>query len=484
MTFAGCIRQNKHMLRWALWVAMVGGMGLAAFPQMASFQTPTPGVVHASVPVTADPTNSYALYLPSAYSPAKRWPLLLAFDAFARGETSVNLFHEAAEKYGFIVVGSNNSRNFQDPSAAIRLLGADIKEHYSVDPRRLYVTGVSGGARVASSIAIACKSCIAGVIACVGGLPSGVSTPGPEVSDWFLISATEDFNYPEMLHLKEALEKNSAVSRLVVFDGQHGWMPKEYAERALAWMQLRAMARGLTPVDKDFIGKQFEERVAEAQAAQGSGDIVAAARDYREIAVDFRTFRDVKEQEALAKSLAESEAFKKAHKNEKAALDLQDEVATKLGNLVAGIGDMPDNREAFFIQLETEAKSKSRDQKQSSDPARKNAIARGMASAFAYAVENGQQEMLKKDYTSAKEMFRACELIQPESAWASYLQATAQAQLGEKKQAIQALKRAVDKGMTSPKALDDAAFDRIRSEEAFKELAASLANAPKKETGK
>jgi dienelactone hydrolase len=476
MTFSGSIRQNKYMLRWVFLVVMAGGAWLVAYPQM-----PTPGVVHASVPVTADATNSYALYLPSAYSPTKRWPLLLAFDAFARGETSVNLFHEAAEKYGFIVVGSNNSRNFEDPSAAIRLLGADIKEHYSIDQRRVYLTGVSGGARVATSIAINCKTCIAGVIACVGGLPSGVATPGPEVSEWFLISATEDFNYPEMLHLQDALEKNSAVSRLVIFEGQHGWMPKEYAERALAWMQLRAMARGLTPVDKDFIGKQFEERVAEAQSAQSSGAILAAARDYREIAGDFRTFRDVKEQEAQAKSLAESEAFRKAKKNEKAALDLQNEVAAKLGNLVAGIGDMPDNREAFFVQLETAAKSASHDQKQSSDPAHRNAIARGMASAFAFAVENGQQEMLKKDFTSAKEMFRACEIIQPESVWASYLAATARAQLGEKKQAVEALRRAMDKGLTSPKALEDAAFDRIRNEEGFKELATSLASAPKKE---
>jgi dienelactone hydrolase len=457
-------------------MAMVGGMGLAAFPQ-----TPAPGVVHASVPVTADPTNSYALYLPSAYSQAKRWPLLLAFDAFARGETSVTLFHEAAEKYGFIVIGSNNSRNFEDPSTAIQLLGADIKEHYSIDQRRVYLTGVSGGARVATSIAINCKTCIAGVIACVGGLPSGVATPGPEVSEWFLISATEDFNYPEMLHLQEALEKNSAVSRLVIYEGQHGWMPKEYAERALAWMQLRAMARGLTPVDKDFVGKQFEERMAEARAAQSSGDILAAAREYREIAVDFRTFRDVKEQEAQAKSLAESEAFRKARKNEKAALDLENEVAAKLGNMVAGIGDMPDNREALFAQLDAAAKSANRDQKQGSDAVRKNAIARGMASAFAFAVENGQQEMLKKDFTSAKEMFRACELIQPESVWATYLLATAQAQLGEKKQAIQALKRAMDKGLKSSKALDDPAFDRIRNEEAFKELATKLADAPKKE---
>jgi poly(3-hydroxybutyrate) depolymerase len=114
-------------------VVMICGVALAA-----RSQTPAPGMVHASVAVAADPTNSYALYLPSAYSPAKRWPLLLVFDPFARGEVSVKLFHEAAEKYGFIVVGSNNSRNFQDPSAVIRTLWADVKERYAIDPRRIY----------------------------------------------------------------------------------------------------------------------------------------------------------------------------------------------------------------------------------------------------------------------------------------------------------------------------------------------------------
>ena len=141
--------------------------------------------MHASVAVAADPSNSYALYLPSAYSPAKRWPLLLVFDPFARGEVSVKLFHEAAEKYGFIVVGSNNSRNFQDPSAAIRMLWADVKERYAIDPRRIYTAGLSGGARVASSVALACKDCIAGVIANGAGLPNGATSPGRRLPTGF-----------------------------------------------------------------------------------------------------------------------------------------------------------------------------------------------------------------------------------------------------------------------------------------------------------
>jgi uncharacterized protein YoaH (UPF0181 family) len=45
----------------------------------------------------------------------------------------------------------------------------------------------------------------------------------------------------------------------------------------------------------------------------------------------------------------------------------------------------------------------------------------------------------------------------------------------QKKQAIEELKKAMEKGMTSAKALDDAAFDRIRNEAEFKELSAKLA---------
>src|SRR6478609_1667332 len=234
--------------------------------------TPATGTVHAAVTEIADPSNSYALYLPLAYSPVKRCPLLLVFDPFARGEVSVKLFHEAAEKYGFIVVGSNNSRNFQDPSAAIRVLWTDIKERYAIDPRRIYTAGLSGGARVASTVALACRNCIAGVIANSAGLPNGATPPRPDVSDWFLAAGTTDFNYPEQLHLKETFDSRKVVSRFVVFEGPHNWMPKEFAERALAWFQLRAMVKGIAPPDKEFVAQQFERRVAEAQAEQKSGD--------------------------------------------------------------------------------------------------------------------------------------------------------------------------------------------------------------------
>jgi len=469
MTIAGALSQNIRM-RHFLFLALIVLIAISAYPQ-----TPAAGTVHSSVPVAAQPTNNYALYLPSAYSPAKRWPLILIFDPFARGEVSVKLFHDAAEKYGFILVGSNNSRNFEDPSAAIRLLWAEIKEHYAVDPRRIYTAGLSGGARVASSVALACKTCIAGVIANSAGLPNGATPPAPEVSEWFLAAGTTDFNYTEVVHLKETFETRHVVSRFVVFDGPHNWMPKEFADRALAWFQLRAMVKGVIPMDKEFVAAQFDSRLAEAQAEQKAGDVLAATRAYGEIAQDFSKVRDVKEQESLAKTLAVSEEARKARKTEKEALKLQDETAHKIGDLVAGLAQGQDIRTQYIEQLNSVVNEANDEQRRASNPAMKQAIARGVASAFAFAVESGQQMMLKKNPILARNLFQACEIIQPESAWASYLVATAEAELGLKKQAIEELKKAMEKGMTSATALDDKAFDRIRDDAEFKELSAKLA---------
>jgi len=462
-------------MRHLLFLLIIAFGAAVAYPQ-----TPAAGTVHSSVPVAAQPSNSYALYLPSGYSTAKRWPLLLIFDPFARGEVSVKLFHEAAEKYGFILVGSNNSRNFEDPSSAIRLLWTEVKEHYAIDPRRIYTAGLSGGARVAASVALACKGCIAGVIANSAGLPTGAKPPEPDVTDWFLTAGTTDFNYTEQLRLKQALAERNVASRFVVFEGPHGWIPKELADAALAWFQLRAMIKGLAPMDKEFVAAQFNSRVAEAQAEQKAGDVLAATRAYREIAQDFSKVRDVKEQESLAKTLAASEETRKAKKAEKEALKLEDDTAHKIGDTVAGLAQGEDVRGQYMIELHSVVNDANDQQRRLSHPAMKQAIARALASAFAFAVENGQQLMLKKNYIPACTMFQAGEIIQPESAWASYLVATSEAELGQKKQAIEELKKALEKGMTNPKALEESSFDRIRNDEGFKEVQAKLVTGTKR----
>src|SRR5690349_11524364 len=77
-----------------------------------------PGDVTESVQCRRSPTNSYALYLPSAYTPAKKWPIIYAFDPGAQGATPVRLYKDVAEKFGYIIAGSNDSENFNPRAQA------------------------------------------------------------------------------------------------------------------------------------------------------------------------------------------------------------------------------------------------------------------------------------------------------------------------------------------------------------------------------
>jgi poly(3-hydroxybutyrate) depolymerase len=130
------------------------------------------GAVIERVECMGDATQTYALYVPSGYSSARRWTVLLAFDPAARGRVMVEKYRAAAEQYGVVVAASNNSRNgpVAISNAAAQAMIRDVSLRFSVDPQRLYLTGLSGGARVAMGIALGGNN-IAGVIASSAGFP-------------------------------------------------------------------------------------------------------------------------------------------------------------------------------------------------------------------------------------------------------------------------------------------------------------------------
>src|SRR5215470_9939348 len=124
--------------------------------------------------------QSYALYVPSNYSPDHSWPVVFAFDPGARGKIPVELMKDAAERYGYIVLGSNNSRNgpWKPEAEAADAMLQDAQARFNVDLKRIYFAGLSGGARVASQLAQFCK-CSAGVL--LSG--AGFSQSSPPLRD-------------------------------------------------------------------------------------------------------------------------------------------------------------------------------------------------------------------------------------------------------------------------------------------------------------
>src|SRR5579871_1171926 len=124
------------------------------------------GKIIDDVKCAADASQSYTLYLPFNYSADRTWAVIFAFDAGGRGRRGVERLQAAAEKYGYIVAGSNNSRNgpWQVSMTAAQTMTRDVVKRFSIDPHRMYTAGQSGGARVAMKVAIDTGQ-ISGVIA-------------------------------------------------------------------------------------------------------------------------------------------------------------------------------------------------------------------------------------------------------------------------------------------------------------------------------
>lgn len=313
------------------------------------------GVVIESVVCDEDHSQSYALYLPSAYrvdsgsahvstsTPARRWSVLVGFHPGARGRAIVEKYQAAAEQYGYIVAGSNNSRNgpWAVSAAAVKAVFADLSRRFPLDPARVYLTGHSGGARVAMQVALQNKA-IAGVIASSAGFPDAT----PRASVPFAIFGTagsEDFNFIEMRSLDRKL---TSPHRLVIFDGGHTLPPDDVALEALEWMELQSMKTGARQRDEALIARLFEKRQA---AILNATDSFAALRLIDAFVTDFDGLRDVSAESSRAKGLAKQPDVKKAVDRERSADNTETAMLREVFDLEAGLRD--DNRRDESLML-------------------------------------------------------------------------------------------------------------------------------------
>jgi hypothetical protein len=297
-----------------------------------------------SVQCADDSSQTYALYLPFRYSTDRTWNLLLAFHPAARGRLMVEKYQAAAEQYGYIVAASNHSRNgpWAVSMAAAKAMASDVGRRFSIDPRRVYVTGMSGGARVAMGAALASNS-IAGVIASSAGYPdSHPRTTVPFVV--FSTAGTEDFNYIEMRQLDRKLTSPHLLS---VFKGGHTLPPDEVALEAIEWMELQAMQSGRRGRDDALVTRLFEKRRNAIAASASPAETVYLLRA---LIADFKGLRDVAADVSRLDELARNSDVKKALKRERDADDAESRMLGEIFDLEARLND-DERREVSLMTL-------------------------------------------------------------------------------------------------------------------------------------
>jgi tetratricopeptide (TPR) repeat protein len=446
---------------------------------------------------SGDSAQSYALYLPSGYKEDTRWPILYCFDPGAEGGIPVQAFKEGAEKYGYIVVGSNNSKNgpMAIASAAINAVWNDTHARFNIDDNRIYATGFSGGARVACQFGYALAGKVAGVIACGAGFPTNIT---PSRSTPFAVFATvgiEDFNYPEMIRLARTLDSAGVANKLRIFDGPHQWAPKEICTESIEWMQLQAMRSGRLEKDNSFIDGLFDRELAAGRASEAQAKTYEAYLAYEGLVKDFKGIKDVAVPEKKAADLRNSKQVKEALRQEKDQIDKQEARVRELEALKrtalgrsrvdptessrdAGVSRAVESSEDRAAALTDLKKAIAGLRKKADESSPDQLVWRRVLQGFLVeCYETAESLRQSGNYALALGNLQIAAEVRPESRGIFYNLACVYSRLSEKGKALAALKRAVDNGYSDLHSLEtDPDLDAIRAEPEFRRIVADLGN--------
>ena len=442
-------------------------------------QTPLPpkGEITDQVSCASDAAQSYALYLPSHYTATRSWPILYALDPGARGKIPVERYKDAAEKYGWIVAGSNNSRNgsAQVSLDAWRAMWADTHDRFAINSRRTYATGFSGGARMAIYFALNCDACVAGVIASSAGFSAGAAPSSAVPFVFFGTAGVDDFNFPEVKTSVEALTKSGIANHIEVFAGRHEWPPPSLATDAVEWLELQAMKKGSRPRDNDFIDQIWQKQLQRAQAAEASKQVYLAYQIWAGLLETFKGLRDFSEAEKRSGELRESREVKQAASDERAQISRQRALEREISDLIytrekhAAEFNVDSILSAQLVKLQKSAKAET-------DNSERRVARRVIDGLFISFMEQGRDLMQnQKRYDEAIKQYQLATELAPDRPGGFVSLAAAYALKGEKKKSLQTLKLAVEKGLTDLNAItNNKAFDSIRREPQFQQLIQNL----------
>jgi len=436
------------------------------------------GTVVSNLACLDDPSQSYAAYLPSHYTPDRAWPIIYAFDPFARGKGAVDVYKDAAEKYGYIVVGSNNSKN--GPSAlqlgAAQALWLDTHRRFAIDKNRVYTTGLSGGARVATSFALYCYTCaVAGVIAHGAGYPAMQSQKQP-ANDHFVyyaIVGDADLNYPEIMALRKKKDDAGAACKVKIYPGPHQWAPPEIVDGAVAWLELKAMQSGAEKADSAFIDKLFEATQADAVQAEQHSDALGQYYALRSLVQDFKGLEDTMPFEGKLAQLKSSKPLKSAEHKQEGEIALQASLTAATASELAQFG-VDAEAQAGLGQHIVRVMSDLR-RRANSTSADHAVYSRAFSQLFIQGMEAGQDALREARLPQATAYFELMAEAAPDQAWPALALAEAQVRAGNKKAAIKAIEQAVQRGLKHAQTLtQDPELQPLASDPAFQRIVQGL----------
>ncbi|MEO6166748.1 MAG: hypothetical protein ABIO46_00250 [Chitinophagales bacterium] len=232
------------------------GHSAASAPAIQKENFPIDSVIR-TISCTADPSQSFALYLPPSYTHTGKFPVIVFFDPHGNGSLPVSKYSALAKQFGFVMAGSNNSKNgkaVSETNDIVKILLSDLRSRIAVDEKRIVMAGFSGGAKVSLAYGQDHPE-ISAIIYAGAAIPIQHSNPSLSLLGF---AGVNDMNYTDLIAFDQSVSLPNMHHFLIEWNGKHEWPSVSTFRDAFYWTAFNSMRNHLQDRD-EILFHQFQE---------------------------------------------------------------------------------------------------------------------------------------------------------------------------------------------------------------------------------
>jgi hypothetical protein len=429
------------------------------------------GVFTDSIACQKSKSELYALYIPEKYDARLAAPVLIFFDPGGRANIPVKLYASLADRYNMILACGYGARNGPtDPSVrAGYAVYEDVASRYNIAKSAIFLSGFSGGARVATHIAMR-DTAFHGVIACGATFPQNQKISPARDLPYAMVTGNKDMNFREALDSEHYLDEIENPNVRFEFDGGHSWPPVAVFEQAVRWLLIRYHVLNT----KEIEGLYHQDQ-RDALQLLTLDDRLTLALLLKRIKSEY-TFADAKH---FGDSLLNTVKQSKQYLDQKSELD---ELLKKESDISNDFFTLLYKRlntlrpDTAFKQSEWTAFQRSLTKLKNSDDDQKRYMGERLMNLTTIAcAEQSRMSLDYNDYDKALLCAKIWAAIDAKSPWSYFTIARIYGIKKDAKASLANLEKAFENGFNEKgRILNDPAFDILKSDRKFDQLLNSL----------
>lgn len=410
-----------------------------------------------SVACIQDASQSYSLYLPTNYSDSIKFPVIIFFDPHGSGSYPVGLYKSIAEEFGYILMGSNNSKNglqFDQTNVIASSLVNEAISKFSIDKKRISLAGFSGGAKVAL-VAASNNPDLCSVVYCGASIPFDNINQLPPAAGF---AGQKDLNYTEVMLSAAALEQKKIPHTIIEWKGKHEWSDSVTFEDAFYWCSFSAMRNKTIPKNAELIKKFLQQKNKSLAATKNA---LIQSNIYNEIIAFLQALTNVSPYQSKLATLIQSESYKKEQLKQQ--ITIQTESAMKQ-NYVSSF----ENRDLNWWKTEI---ARMRSVKGEQEIMYQRLLAYLSLAGYSYS----NNAVKQNNFSAAQQFLAVYKLADPVNSEQPFLLACMYARQGDQQKAISSLEDALKLGLKDKAKIEsEESFSNLHSNPDFRNLLSKL----------